>query len=472
MIGTDSLFLRALTGFSEWRHSDGDTVRRIVSLKDDQVGRFLAPMSARRNWGCIISPCRVQYTLGNGDFSIHSVETGSPGGNQMNIKDPSCRIPVGGGIPDRSGSSAVCLPLCVRQPLLPLMLSIPLVMFSVQAFAVEIAIPPQWAPLDTVGSPSPRWGHKMAYDASRDRVVLFGGDTGRVSGETWLLNGTTWTLAQNYGPSARTHQAMAYDSTRNRVVMFGGTTGGDETWEWIGFGWRRFGTRGPTARAFHAMAYDSDRDRMVLFGGLNVSTPLGDTWELEGGTTWTLKSTTGPVPRYAHAMAYDAVRHRVVLFGGWDGSDYKDDTWEWDGSQWLEITSVRRPSARLGHAMVFDPTRQTIFLFGGEGDSGRQRDTWEWDGVTWGWRYGIGPSARLYHSMAYDTARDRTVLFGGTAGQAQLFGDTWTLSILFPNVEPGQIADAILGRTPSDNSYDLNRDQAVDVADIILSLTP
>lgn len=51
-----------------------------------------------------------------------------------------------------------------------------------------------WTRLDAAGPP-PRSGHAMAYDAKRDRAVLFGGgnsDRPSRMGDTWEFDGTRW----------------------------------------------------------------------------------------------------------------------------------------------------------------------------------------------------------------------------------------------------------------------------------------
>jgi len=137
-------------------------------------------------------------------------------------------------------------------------------------------------------------------------------------------------------PSSRLYHAMAYDSARRVTVLFGGYCNGD-TWELDGTTWTQRAVSGPTGRAGHAMAYDAARGVTVLFGGCGN----GDTWEWDG-TTWTQRSTTGPSPRWLHAMAYDSTRGVTVLFGGLAGSSLKGDTWEWDGTTWTQRNMALR----------------------------------------------------------------------------------------------------------------------------------
>ena len=72
----------------------------------------------------------------------------------------------------------------------------------------------------------------MAYDMARARVVLFGGSlvgggpTGGASMDTWEWTGVSWIHRPvGIAPPARFGHAMAYDWARGRVVVFGGNTG-------------------------------------------------------------------------------------------------------------------------------------------------------------------------------------------------------------------------------------------------------
>jgi len=279
--------------------------------------------------------------------------------------------------------------------------------------------------------PAPRFYPGMAYDAARQRVVLFGGyGAGVFHGDTWEWDGTAWIQRASSGPPARYNHAMAYDAARGRVVLFGGDPGGintdppfGDTWEWDGTAWSQRASSGPAPRTGHAMAYDAARGRIVLFGGGLRGQLLGDTWEWDG-TVWSQRASSGPVARNEHRMAYDSARGRIVLFGGDGIGGLHGDTWEWDGTAWTQPASSG-PTARYGHAMAYDAARGRVVLFGGDGGS-YLGDTWEWDGTAWTQRGSSGPAPRFGHAMAYDAARGRVVLFGGaTDGGLSLFGDTW-----------------------------------------------
>src|SRR5215470_13926772 len=87
-----------------------------------------------------------------------------------------------------------------------------------------------------------------------------------------------WTQKQDLGPSEREVHRMAYDSSRRRVVLFAGRSGTtvvfNDTWEWDGDYWTQTSDLGPPPRSAHGLVFDSLRQRTVCFGGLsNIADP-------------------------------------------------------------------------------------------------------------------------------------------------------------------------------------------------------
>ena len=83
-----------------------------------------------------------------------------------------------------------------------------------------------WTQVAVFG-PEPRTGAAMVFE--QDHAALFGGLASSaaagepvVFGNTWEWSGTHWTQRQDIGPGARWGHAMAFDSIRRRVVIFGG----------------------------------------------------------------------------------------------------------------------------------------------------------------------------------------------------------------------------------------------------------
>jgi len=297
-----------------------------------------------------------------------------------------------------------------------------------------------WTQKQDMG-PRPRAGHAMTYDATRRRVVLFGGDSldGRLFGDTWEWDGESWTQVQDIGPSGRTFHAIAFDTIRRRSVLFGGRNANGllgDTWEWDGENWTQVADSGPAKRLGHAMAFDRTRQRVVLFGG-DAAGRLNDTWEWDGNE-WVQHGDSGPSARIHPAMAYETSRGRVVLFGGAEQDLGLGDTWEWDGTAWTEESDFG-PDPCAGGAMVFKGTRAA--LFGGIASIASPAPlplpevfdrSWEWDGKHWTARQDMGPGDRVFHAMAFDEVRSRVVLFGGSpippsadGAGARVQGDTW-----------------------------------------------
>jgi hypothetical protein len=217
------------------------------------------------------------------------------------------------------------------------------------ALVFGVPVPNQWAIREWDGSnwiyvATPNYAlaaNAAAYDAARGQTVFFGGAypwwSSSWSGTTWTWNGLTLAqLSPPSSPSARALHAMAYDSTRQRVVLFGGCVGATspsslgDTWEWDGQNWSQSNPPvSPTPRRGHAMAYDSVRQRVVLFGGASSAPSVyhDDTWEWDG-TNWALVSVAARPPgRWGHAMAYDESMNRMVVFGGTFDQGPLNDTW-------------------------------------------------------------------------------------------------------------------------------------------------
>jgi len=192
-----------------------------------------------------------------------------------------------------------------------------------------------------IKTPPARAEASVAYDSTRRRLVLFGGYRGSGPsrerlGDTWEWDGERWEhRSPPTAPSPRNGAAMAYDASRGRVVLFGGNGPSAETWEWNGATWQRVET--PTPGRFNsALAYDGGGKAVLRFGGWNGNAREGDTWRYDG-THWERLPAQGPEPRNHASMAYDERRGVVVLFGGHDGERVFGDTWEWQGGTWSRV---------------------------------------------------------------------------------------------------------------------------------------
>jgi len=145
-------------------------------------------------------------------------------------------------------------------------------------------------------------------------------------------------------------EAIAFDATRRRLVLFGGsrltdTTWADlnETWEWDGHRWYAIPTMNgvPGARRAHALAYDPGDRRVVLVGGRDDASrnTLGDAWTWDG-SRWSALSrgTTRPEPRASAGLVADADSGRLLLYGGVaPPRGMVADLWVWSQSDWAQL---------------------------------------------------------------------------------------------------------------------------------------
>ena len=95
-----------------------------------------------------------------------------------------------------------------------------------------------WVPLGFPHNAPGRWNAQLAFNATSQQVVLFGGFKDKdVFDDTWLLNDEGWEqLIVKVKPPRRNGHNMFYDLTRGTVVLFGGVDGGtfySDTWELV-----------------------------------------------------------------------------------------------------------------------------------------------------------------------------------------------------------------------------------------------
>ena len=225
-------------------------------------------------------------------------------------------------------------------------------------------------------SPGARTDTHMEHLAGASGLVLFGGhhgDMGGNQGQTWTRVSGTWGMqSPSMEPTPRSAFAFAVDTTRNVAVLFGGNSGSltNQTWEYDGSTWANVtpasGSPDPTQEA--RMAYDAFRQRMILFGGQTGSGYNADTWEWNG-TAWSMVSTSNaPSARGTHGMVYHAGLQGILVFGGAASSvgTYTNDLWFFDGSDWVPMTpGGTAPSRRRQVQMAYDVARDEVVLYGG-----------------------------------------------------------------------------------------------------------
>jgi len=300
-----------------------------------------------------------------------------------------------------------------------------------------------WTNITSSTGPSPRAEASMDYDAADRYIVMLGGSTwtsagSTTFGDTWKFLAGSWSnITPGGSPSPRSGASMVYDAADGYVMLFGGYDGSTflgDTWKFLAGTWTTniISSVGPSTRAFASMVYDAADGYVVLFGGGSLSAGFGDTWKFLAGSWTNITSSAGPYSRGYASMVYDAATGYVILFGGGTTSStiitaVLGDTWRFLGSSWTYIT---QSFLEIFAPMVYDAADGYVILFGGISSSGSFGETWKFLGGSWtNITPSTGPSPRLVASMAYDVADGYVILFGGVdyfgRNTTRSLSDTW-----------------------------------------------
>lgn len=201
-----------------------------------------------------------------------------------------------------------------------------------------------WSRRDYRPAPSMRVGQGVAADVSRQEVVMFGGanDTGFL-GDTWIAAGTRNTFVRmkpTTSPSPRNGHRLAYDRLRKTMVLFGGRDASrflNDTWLWDGTNWRKAQpATSPTPRAFYGLAFDDPSGDIFLVGGEGDSGSLTDTWRWNG-SNWTSVPSGNVLPDEDAVLFPSSVGCILVQSSG------RQARWS-EGSQTWQTLGVAAPS--------------------------------------------------------------------------------------------------------------------------------
>ena len=354
-----------------------------------------------------------------------------------------------------------------------------------------------WSPIASRMPPPPRMGHAMAYDGARGCMVLFGGKQGEAElDDTWLYGAwgaslcgaadrPCWRRASTpVHPRAREGHGMAWDAARERVVLFGGRWTEEreqhapgDTWEWDGAAWIEATPQVPPGRSYGEMAYDPVRDRTVLYGGWDGEACRGGTWEWDGRRWRDESPVEGPVARAYVKLVYTPLAGGVLLSGGRFCDDLKGrpgsmtaQTWAWNGA-WHDLTATSgEPSDTVGHALAACPDcgdgRACVVRFGGGMAPDMGADLWEWG--PWDcpappepcWRSvpnaggELWPDPRAWHAMGYDPLAEAVVLYGGIDNDEEPRSDTWLYDCRDRSWQPAQTPTSPAARYASGLVWD------------------
>ena len=297
-------------------------------------------------------------------------------------------------------------------------------------------------------APSGRVDGTIAYDPATRQIYLFGGQANDFLNDLWVysMDQKNWSPLNVSGtlPPARLGHTLLWDAKRNRLVMFGGQSRSffSDVWAFdvARSSWTQLARddAGPSRRYGHSAILEPGRDRMVISHGFTSSGRFDDTWAFDlANNTWRnlTPSGTKPLRRCLHHAAYDAERSQMLLFGGCAsgfGPCPLGDLWAFDlnTNTWTERTGQVKPAPRTHYGMVFDDARSQLVIFGGEGN-GALNDTWEFDANRREWReatlQGAPPSGRSRHEATFGSGQKTSFFFGGTKGSGERTNELWTM---------------------------------------------
>jgi MYXO-CTERM domain-containing protein len=196
-----------------------------------------------------------------------------------------------------------------------------------------------WTYVSTAAGPTERVGTAYAYDPVRQRIVSFGGragPSGAYLDEQWELEGATWTQSTvSPVPPARTGARLAYDASRSRLVLFGGSNGSalSDTWEFDGTAWTEVTTTSaPSVLAGgFSIAWEPALERVVLYGTETGATETS-TFSFDGAEWTKIVPLSSPIRRSEAALTFDPSRGQLVAFGGRDEIGEVHELWAFDPS--------------------------------------------------------------------------------------------------------------------------------------------
>ncbi len=243
--------------------------------------------------------------------------------------------------------------------------------FETEIWSYDIACD-HWRQITEAGvGPGGRNRQMTVYDSTRHRMILFGGryragDSGAYTlyDDVWALDLATETWSEvattGIGPSGRVNGAMVYDASGDRLLLFGGNQEPsgmsydalNDLWELdLATGaWKVLQTTGatPGPRLFTSALWDDARQWLVLFGGadngafFNTAEYFNDLFALDFSgvvPTWQALNAPGadaPDGRFWAGLVQDKKRDRYILFGGHDDKDLgnRNDLWAFYQASW------------------------------------------------------------------------------------------------------------------------------------------
>ena len=219
----------------------------------------------------------------------------------------------------------------------------------------------------------PNEGGLAVYDSANDRIIYFGGLTGsnQRGNDVWQLKAddfgmyhATKLTPTGTAPTQRWLMAGCYDATRQRMILWGGQSAsavlGDMWALDLTLGaeaWTQLSPTGtaPTAAWQSCFAFDAANNRLYVHAGATDASSTTFTSQLfyldisTVNCAWTNTGVTGGLGVRGATLALDTVNQRLVCFGGYDGTVVNNTTRYTSIStftSWTTQATTTSPTAR------------------------------------------------------------------------------------------------------------------------------
>jgi Galactose oxidase, central domain len=245
-------------------------------------------------------------------------------------------------------------------------------------------------------SPAGRFGASAAYDPQTKSVMLFGGrlEPGMPVDDTWAWNGSTWDDLDTgvNGPPPGEGSDMAWDPATSQMILLtrsGVISSPAETWVWAGSNWRQpAGAALPPGATYSPMGFDPDTDSLLAVGCCVGPPPatgaVNTTWNWNG-TVWTMLPTSIHAPIDGSTMALDPATGRLDLCDCDSSATNGSDLSAWDGSGWARLPAAALPL--VGGVEITDSDRHELLLLGSAPSAAASGESpvgvWRWTGFAW-----------------------------------------------------------------------------------------
>ncbi len=323
-----------------------------------------------------------------------------------------------------------------------------------------------------VPRPPPMRGARLAFDTSRNQLLLVGLPDLGGGPQMWAFDGLLFTqlctdaVCSTSMPEGLRDFGLAYDAGRHVLVAHGGELGA-ATFEFDGARWSAVCGGDVVCAApggTGGLVYDDRAGRILWFDGGSISAFDGAAWTALCADAACLAS--APAARDNATAAWDRRRGRLVTFGG----DLRDtarcsfgsqtfpragvpedasratpptsETWEFDGTLWQQRLTPTSPPPRALHQMAWDEGAGAVLVVGGDDcacsgavrdagfRSGIDEDAWHFDGGDWA-RVDLAPAVPAgftrtaplpisFHSMVPSTATGGVLAHGAATGDSFL----------------------------------------------------